>query len=200
MSRLDFSTPSEPVFGTNTASPSRGASGTGDLLPLPAPNVTDLGRPLRLGDLEVTPRSIARRPVELIRLQGTAEGDRESSPTLVLTLELTNRSTTSTFAPLDPAIVRDTVPAVDQSFIDVPGGRRIAMFRLAIESEWSIQDQDFRALKPGETVETILVSEPAAMAELKGAVTWHVKLRTAPFRTDVVGVRFIAEQVANESE
>src|SRR5271166_2182425 len=99
-----------------------------------------------------------------------------------MTLELANRSTSSTFAPLDPAIVRDTVPAVDQSFIEVPGGRRIAMFRLAIESEWSIQGQVFRALKPGETVETILVSEPIPLADLEGTMTWHVKLRTAPFR------------------
>jgi len=201
LSRLDFSTSSEPVPGTNGASPSRGASGTGDdLLPLPAPNVTDLGRPVRLGVLEVTPRSIARRPVELLRLEGTAEGERESSPTLVLTLELANRSTGSTLAPLDRALVRDPVPAVDQSFIEVPGGRRIAMFRLAIESEWSIQDQVFPALQPGQTVETILVSEPVALADLKGTMTWHVKLRIAPYRTDVLGVRFMAEQVANESE
>ncbi len=103
-------------------------------------------------------------------------------------------------APIDPAIVRDPVPAVDQSFIEVPGGRRIAMFRLALESEWSIREQVFRSLKPGETVETVLVSEPVAMADLKGTMTWHVKLRTAPFRTDVLGVRFVAEQVANESE
>jgi hypothetical protein len=200
LSRLDFSTSSEPVPGSTGASPGGGASGTGeDLLPLPAPNVTNLGGPVRLGEIEVTPRSIARRPVELLRLQGTAEGERESSPSLVLTLELANRSTGSTFAPLDPAIVRDTVPAVDQSFIEVPGGRRIAMFRLAIESEWSIQDQLFPALQPGETVETILVSEPVAMTDLKGTITWHLKLRTAPYRTDVLGVRFTAQDVIDRS-
>ena len=200
LSRLDFSPSSEPVPGSNGPSPGRGASRTGDtLLPLPAPNLTDLGRPVRLGELEVTPRSIARRPVELLRLQGTAEGDRESSPTLVMTLELANHSTASTFAPLDPAIVRDPVPAVDQSFIEVPGGRRIAMFRLAIESEWSIQDQVFPALRPGQTVETILVSEPVAMADLKGTMTWHVKLRTTPYRTDVLGVRFSVEDVIDRS-
>jgi len=200
LSRPDFSTSLEPVFGTNGASPGRGASGTGEvLLPLPASNVTDLGRPVRLGELEVTPRSIARRPVELLRLQGTAEGERESSPSLVMTLELANRSTESAFAPLDPAIVRDPVPAVDQSFIEVSGGRRIAMFRLAIESEWSIQDQVFPALQPGETVETIVVSEPVALADLKGPVTWHVKLRTAPYRTDVLGVRFSVGEVIDRS-
>jgi hypothetical protein len=201
LSRLDFSGSSEPLLGTSGGSPGRGVNGTGEVLsPLPATNVTDLGRSLRLGELEVIPRSIARRSVEFVRLQGTAEGEHEESPTLVLTLELANRSTGSTFAPLDPAIVRDTVPAVDQSFIEVPGGRRIAMFRLALESEWSIREQVFQSLKPGETVETVLVSEPVAMADLKGTMTWHVKLRTAPFRTDVLGVRFMAEQVANESE
>ena len=48
LSWLDFSPPSEPDPGSNGAAPSRGASLTGDvLLPLPAPNVTDLGRPVR---------------------------------------------------------------------------------------------------------------------------------------------------------
>ena len=155
---------------------------------------------MSLGELKVTPRSIARRPVELLRLQGTAEGERETSPTLVMTLELANHSSASNFAPLDPAIVRDSLPAVDQSFIELPGGRQIAMYPLAGESEWSIQDQVFPPLQPGETVETILVSEPVEMADLKGSMIWHVKLRTTPFRTDVVGVRFTADQVVNESE
>ena len=117
-----------------------------------------------------------------------------------MTLELANRSTSSTFAPLDPAIVRDPAPAVDQSFIEVPGGRRIAMFRLAMESEWSIRNQVFPTLQPDEPVATILVSEPVATADLKGTMTWHVRIRTGPYRTDMLGVRFMAEQVANESE
>jgi hypothetical protein len=200
LSRPDSTASPEPVPGINGSSPSQGASLTGDgLMPLPAPNVTNLGMPVRLGELEVIPRSIVRRSVDLLRLQGTAEGQRESSPTLVMTLELTNRSTTSKFSPLDPAIVRDPVPAVDQSFIEVPGGRRIAMFRLATESEWSIQDQVFPALKPGERAETILVSEPVAKSDLAGAMIWHVKLRTETFRTDVLGIRFSVEDVIDMS-
>ncbi len=109
---------------------------------------------------------------------------------MVLLVEVTNRSRTSTFAPLDLAIVREPLSSLDQSFIELSRRRRIAMFRLAIESEWSIQDQVFPALKPGESVETILVSEPVAMSDLAGTMTWHVKLRTAPYRTDVLGVRF----------
>ena len=73
------------------------------------------------------------------------------------------------------------------------------MFQLANDSEWSIQDQDFPTLEPGDLAETILVSEPVAMADLVGTMTWHVKLRTAPYRTDVLGVRFTADQVTNQS-
>ena len=73
------------------------------------------------------------------------------------------------------------------------------MFRLAIESEWSIEGQVFPSLKPGETAETILVSEPVAMADLHGTMTWHVKLRTGPYRTDVLGVQFSVEDVIKKS-
>jgi hypothetical protein len=135
-----------------------------------------------------------------LRLQGKAEGDRVSAPALVMTLELANRSTSSTFAPLDPAIIRDPTPAVDQSLIEFPGDRQLAMFRLATDSEWLIENQDFSTLRPGETLETILVSEPVEMAALKGSMIWHVKLRTAPFRTDVLGVRFTPDQVNHESD
>jgi hypothetical protein len=191
----------EDVADTKAAASSANVSRPAPVMsPLPAPNVTGLGQSVRLGDLEVTPRSIARRPVALLRLQGEADDQRESSPVLVLSMELANRSASSAFAPLDISLVRDSIPTVDQSFIDVPGGRHIAMFRLAVESEWSIQDQVLPTLQPGETAQTIVVSEPVEMTGLTGTMTWHVKVRTAPFRTDVLGVRFTSDQVANETE
>ena len=198
--RTDSGTSSELPSGISIGSNIRSAD---PLLherpPIPAPNRTTLGRPLRLGELEVTPRAITRRPVYLLRLEGAAEGERESPPVLVMTLELANRSIASSFAPLDPAIVRDPLPTVDQSFIELPSDRRIAMFRLAIESEWSIQDQAFPTLNPGDSAETIVVSEPVAMSDLAGTMTWHVKLRTAPYRTDVLGVQFTAQDVVDGS-
>ncbi len=198
--RTDSGGSSEPPSGISSGSNIRGAGPMRNARPpIPAPNLTTLGRPLRLGELEVTPRFITRRPVYLLRLEGAAEGERESTPVLVMTLELANRSTASSFAPLDPAIVRDPVPTVDQSFIELPGDHRIAMFRLAIESEWSIQDQAFPTLQPGDIAETILVSEPVAMSDLAGTMTWHVKLRTAPYRTDVLGVQFTAQNVVDGS-
>ncbi len=167
--------------------------------PLPASNITDLTRSTRLGDLEIKPRSIAHRPIDLIRLQGTAEGERQTPATLVLTLEFTNVSSDQSFAPLDPAMVRETSPGPAESFIELGSGRRLTLFRLAMESEWSIPDQSFPTLRPGESVETVLVSEPVEMTDLAGTMTWRIKLRTAPYRTDVLGVRFDSDQVAVES-
>jgi len=37
------------------------------------------------------------------------------------------------------------------------------------------------------------------MTDLKGTMTWHLKLRTAPYRTDVLGVRFTAQDVIDRS-
>jgi len=50
-------------------------------------------------------------------------------------------------------------------------------------------------LKPGAKTDTIVVSEPVPLADLAGPVIWHVKLRTGTYQTDVVGVRFTAEDV-----
>ena len=64
------------------------------------------------------------------------------------------------------------------------------MFRLAPESEWSLRDQVFPNLMPGESAETIVVSEPVPDNLPGGTLTWHVKLRTGTYQTDVLGVRF----------
>jgi hypothetical protein len=165
--------------------------------PLPARNLVGLGNTLKVGDLEITPRSIVRRGLELVRLEGATGDRREGSPSLVLEMSLINRSGAQGLAPLEPAFVRDSNIAVDQAFIENPGGRRISMFRLATESEWSIEGQVFPTLGPGEGTDTILVSEPVQVHELSGALIWHVKLRTSVFQTDVVGVRFTPQDVVD---
>jgi hypothetical protein len=163
--------------------------------PLPVHNVTDLGKTLRLGDLELTPLSIAHRSVYLYRLGGATGEERESQDSLVMTLRLTNRSETGALAPLDRSFIRDSGTAEDQSYLELTDDRRIPMFRLAAESEWSIQNQEFPVLKPGETSETIVVSEPVPPARLAGRLTWRLKLRTRTYQTDVAGVRFSAGDV-----
>jgi hypothetical protein len=182
---------SEPPLRTTAASPVSGVP-----QPLPVHNLVDLGKTMRLGDLELTPLSIVHRSVYLYRLEGATGEERESQDSLVLTLRLTNRSETRAFAPLDRSFIRDSGAAEDHSYIESSDGQHIPMFELAAESEWSIQDQDFPVLKPGETAETIVVSEPVPMADLGGRLTWRVKLRTRTYQTDVAGVHFTAADVA----
>jgi hypothetical protein len=164
------------------ASPSRS-------IPLPDNKLVRLGSPARLGDLEVTPRAVTYAPVELVRL---AEEDsrREADPALILTLEIKNHSSGYSFAPLDGPLVRDVSPGDDQPCLELPGGRRIALFRLAPESEWSILGQDFPTLGPGGSGQTTLVTEPLSLRDLSDPLIWRVKLRISPFQTDVLGVRF----------
>jgi hypothetical protein len=61
---------------------------------------------------------------------------------------------------------------------------------LAVDSEWSIVGQKFTVLEPGKSVETLIASEPGAADRLTDLMTWHIRLRVAPYRTDVLGVRF----------
>jgi hypothetical protein len=132
-----------------------------------------------------------------VRLNGATGETRQVEDVLVLSLWLLNRSPDQPFSPLEPAFVRDSSQADDQSFLETDDGRRIAMLRLATESEWSISDQHFLKLKPGEKSDTIIVSEPVQPADLAGTLIWHVKLRTGTFQTDVLGVRFTAADVNN---
>ena len=85
----------------------------------------------------------------------------------MLTLRLKNVSPDVVLAPLDEAFVRDRINADPDSFIEAgPTGATIAMFPLAVESEWSIVGQSFRELQPGEAFEFIVVSAPDAAGKL----------------------------------
>lgn len=168
--------------------------------PLPARNLATLGIPTRLGDLEIIPEWISRRDVELVRLDGATGETRLVENVLVLSLRLTNRSRDTTFTPLDPAFVRDSNSAVDDSYIETAGGQRIPVYQLAPESEWSINDQNFPVLEPGAEAETIVVSEPVQIEQLSGPLVWHVKLRTGAYQTDVLGIRFSRDQTLDRDD
>jgi hypothetical protein len=150
--------------------------------------------------MEVSPRSIVHRAVELIRLESNSGEQRETPDAYVLTLQLTNRSQNEAFPPLDPAFVRDSNGNSEQSYIESSDGQRISMFRLAPESEWSIQDQVFPTLKPGESTETVIVSQPIPRGRFQGPMTWHLRLRTSPSQTDLVGIRFLAPEVIDQNQ
>jgi hypothetical protein len=164
---------------------------------LPADRVTGLSQPIVVGDLEVLPLVVLFREVRLYRIVDP-EGERRDAPAcLVLTLRLTNRSKERRLTPLELASVRDAGDPADASFIETASGERVAMFKLAMESEWSIEDQEFPAIEPGGHEDVILVSEPVEESRLASPLLWRIKLKTGVGRSEEIGVRFARQEIGD---
>jgi hypothetical protein len=164
------------------------------LPPIPFSNVTTLHKTVRIGDVEITPLEIDYGPLELLRSFNSDDYShdfrREESSSLILKLRLTNVSSDHKFAPLDRGLIRDQNSALDRTYIATAGADKIGLFPLALDSEWAIPGQYFSVLSSRENVETLLASEPVSADRLQGELTWRIRLRVGPYRTDVLGVRF----------
>jgi hypothetical protein len=180
------------VESTRSSSESLSSAG---LPPVPPENQTTLGQPIRIGQLEITPLAITSAPVELVGMVEPFDYRREDTDSLILRLRVTNTSSDHAITPLDRALIRDLSSPLDRSLIVVSGGRPISLFPLAIDSEWLIQGQSFSVLQPGETAETLLASEAITDDRMAGEMSWRVRLRTGPYRTDVLAVRFTKDDV-----
>jgi dethiobiotin synthetase len=165
--------------------------------PLPADHLTTLGKPLRVGALELIPLDVRKGKVTLV-VQGF-DGSKKTSDggddALHLRVRLRNVSDVLIFAPLDEAFVRDRDRELPDSFIEAEDGERIYPYRLPVASERAILGQTFRELKPGEAMETAIVSDTAAGDRAEGQLTWRLRLRTGDRTTDMLGVRFDADQI-----
>ena len=64
------------------------------------------------------------------------------------------------------------------------------MFPLAVDSEWSITGQEFRELRPSESFESLIVSEPKAMDKLAPEMVWRIHLRTGIDQLGDFGLTF----------
>jgi hypothetical protein len=160
------------------------------LPPIPAENVASLGQTVRIGDIEITPLSVTLAPVELVRTIEPAEYRVEELNSLVLRFKLTNLSTEHPCKPLARSLIRDAAATLDRSFVETQDGGKIALYPLAVESEWLIAGQEFSVLKPGESVATLVASEPVTEDRLREEMSWRIRLRIGPYRTDILGVRF----------
>jgi hypothetical protein len=166
---------------------------------VPSRNVVPLGKTLRLGMIEVTPLAISSGPVTLERTLIEPESKEGGTGALKLRIRLRNLSTDRVLSPLREAYLREREPGAPDSYIETASGRPpIAPYPLAVESEWSIAGQEFRELKPGETLETLIVSAPDAVAAITSEMTWRVRLRTDLNHSDNLGVRFRADEVRAE--
>ena len=163
--------------------------------PIPPENTVDLGGTIRLGDLEATPLGIEADAVSLVRSIDSDESRRADSRSLILRIRFTNRSRDVSFRPIERAFLREQPSRRDRSEITTSNGKRIAMFSLAVDSEWVIQGQSFESVGPGESVETVVASEPGVLDRLTGEAIWRLRVRTGLFRSDMLGVRFRPDQV-----
>jgi hypothetical protein len=164
---------------------------------LPSDRTVGLGKSLVLGDLEIRPLVIMHQTARLYRVVDPDGERRETPDCLALTLRLTNKSRDRRLAPLELADVRD--PGEGGAFIEAADGEQIAMFKLAMESEWSIQDQTFSEIEPGRSEDVVLVSEPLNERRLASPLVWRIKLKTGAERSEEIGVQFGRQEVGESN-
>jgi DNA-directed RNA polymerase subunit RPC12/RpoP len=182
---------------------------------LPPKLRVELGHPLRIGDIEVTPTKIEHRRIQF---QLGAVLDPTKQETLALELRLRNVSDDVYFKPLDPYFNRLWNPnkqtgmmpygflAMDNRHFFGPidwqprNQNRMRMLVLG-------QDLD-KELKPGEEMTTFLCTDPqdpvlATLKRAKGPFLWRVQVRRGLVKvgdkevsaTAVVGVQFNKQDV-----
>jgi hypothetical protein len=182
--------------------------------PLPPRLRTTLGKPLALGDLEVTPLKIGRRRIGF--RQGKADHvDRAGEDSLALELRLRNVSKDVTFRPLDPFFVRQVKRSMEYppyTYLEV-GSRHFFCGPLSEELRKNLhmvvagQDLD-RELGPGQEFSTFICTDPdehavAAVDKASGPCVWRVQVRRGLVAvggrevpaTAVVGVEFRRDEV-----
>ncbi len=171
-----------------------------ELPPIPPANVALVGQTIRIGDVEITPLSVSFAPAELERKIEPAEYRLEEVSSLILRFKLTNLSSNHPLRPLARSLIRDAASALDRSFVATGNGGRIELYPLAVESEWLIVGQEFRSLKPGESAETLVTSEPVSEDRLRDDMTWRIRLRTGPYQSDILAVQFKRSGAQSVSE
>jgi hypothetical protein len=190
-SAAESRTDSESTSDQNRRSLARPAIGANHLV--------GLGETVRLGLISVTPVSVSSGAVTLVRNFGDHEKRSGGKGALKLRLRLKNLSEDSVIAPLDVALLRPR-PGGDAETVIETGNEDepyISMYSLALESEWSIQEEEFRDLEPGSGYETTIVSAPGATAKTSPAMTWRVRLQTDSGHFEDLGVRFRASEIKN---
>lgn len=187
--------------------------------PLPDKLVTTLGRPIRVGAIEVTPLSVEYRKWTAYTKEKGREDPKQVPirDTLVLHVRLKNVSPDLTFYPTDPYFDRNPKYANDRpyTFVDV-GGRKFFGGIIEYITEpgntertWlQGQEDDNKPLGPGESRETVFLTRPSdavfdAVQKSASAAVWRVQVRRGLVNyggkeipvSAVVGVAFTAADV-----
>jgi hypothetical protein len=164
---------------------------------LAADHLITLGKPLRIGAIEVTPLSVSAGTVTLVRNFDDSVKKSPGKGMLKLRLRIRNMSKDAVFTPLEAAFLRgrpddDPVTILETENKDEPP---IKMYPLVLASELSILGQEFRELKPGGVFETTIVTAPGAVSSTTPTMTWRIRLNTDTNRMDDLGVRFKSSDI-----
>jgi hypothetical protein len=166
-----------------------------------------LGTPLRIGDLEVTPKKVEQKRL-VFKARGSSDrADRVEEESLVLHLDFKNISKDSIFRPTDSAFDykwhdrQDPESVMPYTYLTVAGMRYCGPFDRRLSRETCVreadnlridyvdgQQKDSAILKPGETSSTVIVTEPkdqvpSALRAHRGKLVWRVQLRRGLVKT-----------------
>jgi len=192
---------------------------------LAASQITKLGQPIIIGDLEVTPLKIEQAPIIGVSLRkGTEvpETKASSADGLIMSLRLRNISSDVTFYPTDPFFVRRPRDEKDRPYMMIElGNKRFygGALSYVTDSDFVIrewvqgQDNDHLPLKPGESRETVVCTSPKesvidAIQSTDDQAVWRIQFRRG-FVTyqdkeysvsAVIGVTFHASDIMKRSD
>ena len=184
---------------------------------LPAAQRTGLGGKITIGQLDVEPIRVQKRPLRML-LEGADERDKQTvraGTALVLTLAISNRSSDLPIFPMDPAFIRRATKD-DQPITRLVVGHKVfaggeiewplpGRFKKKIEVQ---QGNDAKVLEPRRSQEYIVFTE--ANPELinvaestKEPLQWRIQVRSGLIEykgkevpvTAVIGVDFKASDI-----
>jgi hypothetical protein len=149
-----------------------------------------LGESQRFGNILVEPLKITDEPAEFVHYSGNPnEKLPPTKPVWKLWLKLTNVSSQQIIAPLDRNLVlrwvikADSQQEFSNQYITQQNAPEksppvVQLYHLPASSSWDMKDQDLgKALGPGESYVTYLVSDEEGLDQLPDDLVWRVQMR-----------------------
>lgn len=181
---------------------------------MPPGHTLSLGETRRFGNLEVTPLKVTRGMLDFVPFQGggQAAGAKPNvGPVLKLWLKVRNVSDDQLIPPFGEELALKRVltdgtfeyrannflAPLDEKTRD---GHRVLLYDHT-QNLWNPKGQDLsRTLRPDETFETYLPTEPEGIGELKGDLVWRVHFRKGFNPKSMRGVTTLIEVVFNRND
>ncbi len=182
-----------PIPRADTASLEKQAQPS--LPALPPATRLELGKTARVGNLELTPVEIRADSVWLRNITTQEPTFRKGGiDSFWLRLKVRNVAGSETFAPLEAALLRETVQGRSDALIETETDH-LPMFPLAQSSEWVVDGEELPKVAPGEEAELLLASVPGAARKASDRMTWRLRVRTSVDQTELIGIRFTRSDV-----